>query len=103
VEFDSAGRDRRLGMEIETTVFRLLDEALAAYVAEGPERVTLRLDWSDAELEARLAAHRAAAVPGEAEPLPDVPTGKDVPDAIKQMIQDRHDARQADAARRRRS
>jgi hypothetical protein len=44
-----------------------------------------------------VAAHRAAAGPGEAEPLPDVPTGKDVPDAIKQMIQDRHDARQAAA------
>jgi two-component system sensor histidine kinase DegS len=97
VEFDSRGRDRRLGMEIETTVFRLLDETLAAYVAESPERVTLQLDWSDAELEARLAAHRTAAVPQGDEPLPDVPTGKDVPDAIKQMIQDRHDARQAAA------
>ena len=95
VEFDSRGRDRRLGMEIETTVFRLLDETLAAYAAESPERVTLRLDWSDAELEARLTAHRAAAVPEGDEPLPDVPTGKDVPDAIKQMIQDRHDAREA--------
>ena len=33
-------------------------------------------------------------MPGDGEPLPEVPTG-DVPDAIKQMIQDRHDAHRA--------
>ena len=34
-------------------------------------------------------------MPVGAEPLPQVPTGGDVPDAIKQMIQDRHDAKHA--------
>jgi two-component system sensor histidine kinase DegS len=93
VEFETAGQDKRLPVEVESTVFRLLDEALAAYVALGPDRVSLRLDWTD-ELEARLSAHRAVALRVE-EALPEVPGGKDVPDAIKQMIQDRHDARQA--------
>ena len=46
VEFDSAGQDRRLPMEIESTVFRVLDEALAAYLALGPERIVIRLDWA---------------------------------------------------------
>jgi hypothetical protein len=92
VEFESLGHDRRLPMETESAVFRIMDEALAAYLSLGPERVQLRLDWTD-ELEARVAAHRAPTrVAGDA--LPAVPTG-DVPDALKQMIQDRHDAREA--------
>ncbi len=95
VEFESLGQDRRLPMEVESTVFRILDEALGAYLALAPDRVVLRLDWTE-ELEARLSAHRSLEPSGD-EPLPGVPTGKDVPDAIKQMIQDRHDARQAAA------
>ncbi len=96
VEFESMGQDRRLSMEVESAVFRILDEALAAYLSLTQERILLRLDWTDT-LEARLTAHRAPVGPtGDA--LPAVPTG-DVPDAIKQMIQDRHDARAvADAA-----
>jgi two-component system sensor histidine kinase DegS len=91
-EFESLGADRRLPMDVESAVFRLLDAAMAAYLALGPERLLLRLDWGD-ELEARLNAFRTPAESGDA-PLPAVPTG-DVPDAIKQMIQDRHDARDA--------
>jgi two-component system sensor histidine kinase DegS len=93
VEFESLGADRRLPVDIESTVFRILDEAMAAYLSAAPERVVLRLDWGD-ELSAHLSAHRTPApVPGD--PLPEVPTGPKVPDAIKQMIQDRHDARDA--------
>ncbi len=92
VTFDSLGQDRRLPMETESTVFRIVDEALTAYLHLRPERMSLTLDWTD-ELEVRLAAVRSAAR-SEEEPLPEVPTD-DVPDAIRQMIQDRHDARQA--------
>lgn len=95
VEFESLGHDRRLPMEVESAVFRIMDEALTAYLSLAPERILLRLDWTD-ELEARVSAHRAPASPaGDA--LPAVPTG-DVPDAIKQMIQDRHDTRAAETA-----
>ncbi len=93
VGFESLGQDRRLPMEIETTVFRIVDEALTAYLGLGPERVQLTLDWTD-ELEVRIASERAAVLPETDEPLPEVPTG-DVPDALRQMIQDRHDARDA--------
>ena len=97
VEFDSMGADRRLPQDVESTVFRVLDEALGAYLGLGPERVTLRLDWTE-ELEARLAAERTIALPaGLDQELPDVPTG-DVPDALKQMITDRHEARTAAVA-----
>src|SRR5207244_5890105 len=39
VEFDSIGQDRRLAMDLESSLFRILDEALAAYVAAAPARV----------------------------------------------------------------
>jgi two-component system sensor histidine kinase DegS len=92
VEFESLGADRRLPMDVESAVFRILDEALTAYLAQAPERVVLHLDWGD-ELEANLSATKSPTASGD-EALPDVPTG-DVPDALKQMIQDRHDARDA--------
>ena len=95
VEFESLGRDRRLPMEVESAVFRIIDEALTAYLSLTPERIHLRLDWTD-ELEALVSAQRAPASPG-GDALPAVPTG-DVPDAIKQMIQDRHDTRAAQEA-----
>jgi two-component system sensor histidine kinase DegS len=93
VEFDSHGQDRRLSMEAESAVFRIVDEALGAYLGLGPDRVEVALDWSDV-LEARVVAHRAVVLPEGLEPLPEVPTG-DVPAALQGMIQERHDARQA--------
>jgi two-component system sensor histidine kinase DegS len=92
VEFESLGPDRRLPMDVESAVFRILDEALAAYLALGPDRILVRLDWGD-ELDARITAYRTPHATGD-EPLPDVPTD-DMPDALRQMIQDRHDARDA--------
>ncbi len=47
VDFDSLGPDRRLPMELESAVFRMLEEALVAYLSVRPDRVTVRLDWSD--------------------------------------------------------
>jgi signal transduction histidine kinase len=92
VEFESLGQDRRLSMDVESAVFRIMDEALAAYLSLNPERILMRLDWTD-ELEARVSALRTPVASTE-EPLPAVPTD-DVPDAIRRMIQDRHDARAA--------
>jgi hypothetical protein len=94
VEFDSLGQDRRLSMELESAVFRIADEALAGYLGQNPEKAALRLDWTDV-LEARVSATRTPVYPADDEPLPEVPTAKDAPDAIRQMIQDRHDARAA--------
>src|SRR5579884_2683294 len=55
VEFDSVGQDRRLPMELETGLFRLLDDLLAAYLELRPDRLRLRLDWTD-----RLSAEMVA-------------------------------------------
>ncbi len=59
VEFESLGQDRRLPMDLESTIFRILDEALGAYLSMSPERVQVHLDWTD-ELEARVIAERDA-------------------------------------------
>ena len=93
VEFETLGQDRRLPMDVESTVFRILDVALAAYLSLGPERVQVRLDWTD-ELEARVIAERAPKLPGDGEALPDIPTD-DMPDAIREMIMQRHEDRRA--------
>jgi hypothetical protein len=47
VEFESLGSDRRLPTELESGLFRIVDDALAAYLEAGAERVALSLDWSN--------------------------------------------------------
>jgi hypothetical protein len=101
VEFESLGADRRLPMELESGLFRILDEALAGYLSGGPDTVALRLDWSEL-VEARVTARRTGQPPpsltvNKAEPK----TGKDLPPALAAMMEDRRADRQAaaDAAR----
>ena len=45
IDFDSVGADRRLPIDVESGLFRIVDEALAAFVAGRPERISIRLDW----------------------------------------------------------
>jgi hypothetical protein len=45
IDFDSAGADRRLPPDVESTLFRMIDETLAGFVSTRPDRVSLRLDW----------------------------------------------------------
>ena len=55
VEFESLGTDRRLPMELESTVFRVADEAVAGLAGGHPDKVMLTLDWGD-ELEVVVRA-----------------------------------------------
>ena len=87
VDFESLGTDRRLPVELESGLFRIVDEALAAYLSIAPAAVSLRLDWSD-QVEARVAARRSGSQPGgEAEVDPK--TGKELPPALAAMMEDR--------------
>jgi len=98
VEFDSLGADRRLSVELESGLFRILDEALAGYLALAPNRVALRLDWSSNEFEARVTAGReTAAMPATAAPEAEPKRGKDLPPALAAMMDDRRDDRKAAA------
>ena len=97
VEFDSIGQDRRLPMDLESGLFRILDEALAAYLASAPDRVSVRLDWSE-QVEARVSAITQRR-PRPARPeldAPSVGTDADLPPALAAMMEDRRaDARDA--------
>ena len=61
VEFESLGQDRRLAVDIESGLFRILDDALAGYLAGAPERVELRIDWQDG-IRAEVAAFKTQPV-----------------------------------------
>ncbi len=99
VEFESMGADRRLTVELESALFRMLEEALAGYLAGRPDRVTLRLDWSDL-LDARIAALRDERPAEELPAAPEKPSkGKgrfkggdkpteELPAALAEMIED---------------
>jgi two-component system sensor histidine kinase DegS len=105
VEFDSMGTDRRLSMDLESGLFRILDEALGGYLAGKPDRVSISLDWAD-RLEARVVAMRDRPVdesPGDPVPSPARAKGRgkgkaaaeeELPPALAAMMEDRR----ADAA-----
>jgi two-component system, NarL family, sensor histidine kinase DegS len=95
VEFESLGPDRRLSMDLESGLFRILDEAMAAFLSGQPDRVSIRLDWGD-EVEARITAERAAPETASAPPEPAPAERKrgrgkqeELPAALAAMIEDR--------------
>lgn len=102
VEFDSMGTDRRLPMDVESALFRILDEALGGYLGASPDRVSLRLDWTDERVEGRVSASRdrtTAVEDAEREAAAQAsanPANKDLPPALAAMIEDRRE--QAEAA-----
>jgi two-component system sensor histidine kinase DegS len=89
VDFESLGTDRRLPVELESGLFRILDEALAAYLSVAPAGISLRMDWSE-QVEARVAARRTGSQPGtEGDSEVDPKTGKELPPALAAMMEDR--------------
>jgi hypothetical protein len=95
VEFESLGQDRRLPMDLESGLFRILDEALVGYVEARAERVSFKLDWSADQLDVTMSATRAAAK-ARSEVVPEAAASKDLPPALAAMMEDRRaDARSA--------
>jgi len=99
IDFDSVGADRRLPIDVESGLFRIVDEALAAFVAARPERVSIRLDWGR-RLVALLATPYDRPVPaledGEEPAAADGhhgdvagPGGEGVPPALAAMMRQR--------------
>ncbi|HEU4672469.1 MAG TPA: histidine kinase [Candidatus Limnocylindrales bacterium] len=93
VEFDSVGQDRRLPVDIESGLFRITDEALAAYLERSPERVRIRLEWDEASVDLAVRATREAAGDAPPEEVPEA--GKNVPPALAAMIEDRRASQRA--------
>jgi two-component system, NarL family, sensor histidine kinase DegS len=98
VEFESMGQDRRLPMDLESALFRMLDEGLAGYLSAGPDHIALRLDWGD-RLTADLVATRAIAEPqkGSQIAIPTQEAGKSLPPALAALVEERREA-ERDAA-----
>ena len=99
VEFDSMGQDRRLPADLESGLFRIVDDALAAYMGLAPDHVSLKLEWT-AQVEVRVAASRTPLFITEAPaaavvaPDPKKKGGKEapvdeLPPALAAMIEER--------------
>ncbi len=88
VEFESMGVDRRLPVDLESGLFRMLDDALAAHAASRPDTMSLRLDWGDRLTLELTAGRRPVAVPD-----PDLPAeGAELPPALADMVAQRRQA-----------
>ena len=55
VGFESVGADSRLGSEIESAMFRIVDDAVQALLDAKPAELVIRLDWRDMGLTATVS------------------------------------------------
>jgi hypothetical protein len=55
VDFASQGIEGRLDPDVESTLFRCVDEAVAGYLALRPPSVIVRLDWAERDLVVTVA------------------------------------------------
>jgi hypothetical protein len=103
IEFESYGADRRLPMDIESALFRLIDETLTGFLSCHPDRISIRFEWGPEKTEARIAARRDDVEAEEpvVEEAPDVPekpdkadkrdkrtksSEREIPEALRAMI-----------------
>ena len=100
VHFDSVGTDGRLSMGVESGLFRMIDDAVSAYIAVHATAVTIRLDWSENAVRVTIAGkspraeqtaeQRARATVAAAR------RDRALPDALASMI---HEQEEVDAER----
>jgi two-component system sensor histidine kinase DegS len=101
--FDSVGADQRLPADLESGLFRIIDDAAVGFAKTSPGRVAVRLEWSEDEVHATVTAMR------DDDPEPTAPSGSpserarllrrrergaDVPPALAALIEEER----ADAA-----
>jgi two-component system sensor histidine kinase DegS len=87
VDFDSHGVERRLTPDLESALFRSIDEAIGGYLSLRPPSVVVRLDWSEHELAATVEGRwPRAAAEGDA-PVSPARLG-DTPPALLAMMEE---------------
>lgn len=97
IDLDSQGIERRMPQDVESGLFRLIDDTINGYLVLRPSRVAVRLDWAPQRLRAAVRAAwlgdaRGAAAPSSSAPDP----REDLPPALREMIeQNRAGERQA--------
>ena len=101
IEFETYGSDRRLPMDVESALFRIIDETVTGFISCHPSLISIKIEWSDTKTETHIAARRDPAdeveeeeeVVEEAPPPPPDKKGKggdrDIPEALKVMIDER--------------
>jgi two-component system sensor histidine kinase DegS len=88
VDFESVGVDRRLPVDMESGLFRMLDDALAAHTAARPDTVSLHLDWGE-HLDIQLTAGRQPVAVAD----PELPAeGAELPPALADRVDERRRA-----------
>jgi hypothetical protein len=94
IEFESYGSDRRLPMDVESGLFRIIDETVTGFLGCHPDRISIRVEWG-ANTEAHVTAARDAVETDEVEVEPAAVPVKDkkgrsveseMPDALRAMI-----------------
>jgi Signal transduction histidine kinase len=95
IEFDSYGNDRRLPMDVESALFRIIDETITGFLSCHPDLISVKIEWSDTKTEAHVAARREGAEPlEEEEPEEEVAIvdkrgkggDREIPEALRVMI-----------------
>jgi len=107
IEFESYGPDKRLPMDVESALFRIIDETLTGFISCHPDRISIRLEWAADRTEARISARRedveVVEVPAVEEQAPTDKKGKqperELPAALRAMIDETRAAKVVRAAR----
>jgi two-component system, NarL family, sensor histidine kinase DegS len=93
VEFESRGVEERLDPDVESALYRSVDEAVAAYLELRPPSVLIRLDWGERELVASVET----LWPRATEAAADASQGSqaDTPPALLAMMEEKRTADRA--------
>jgi two-component system sensor histidine kinase DegS len=89
IDLDSQGTERRLPQDMESGVFRLIDDTINGYLALRPSRVAVRLDWGEHRLGVMIRAGWIADPRAPAATVGRLPD--DLPPALRQMIEQTRD------------
>jgi two-component system, NarL family, sensor histidine kinase DegS len=103
VRFDSVGQDRRLGEELESGLFRILEDALEAFLDRRPAEVTTSLDWTADEVRGTVASRPPGLDASPSQWQPPSMDEDEMPPALAGVMRDRQEYEAAKAAERART
>jgi two-component system sensor histidine kinase DegS len=89
VGFESVGADQRLGTELESALFRIVDDALQGMLEARPTELVVRLDWRETALKVTVMGRPQGAVLPENKEKAAVAAArrdKEMPAALASMI-----------------
>ena len=92
VRFESVGADKRLKSELESALFRVIDDAMSGYLSGSPAALSVKLDWTQGRVSATIHASTAAAAENAASRAHAVVTAarheRTMPAALASMIRE---------------